>query len=135
MFIHDTYKRVRYGETDRMGYLYYGNYPLYYEIGRVEAMRSLGLSYKVMEEELKVFMPVMSLEIRYLRPAFYDNEIRIRTEIKKMPERDIVFHNELFNEADERINAGKVRLCFLNPAGERVNCPDFLMEKLGEYFG
>ena len=70
MYTHDFQKRVRYGETDQMGYLYYGNYAQYYEIGRVEMLRSLGLTYKSMEEEFGVMMPVLSLQIHYLRPAF-----------------------------------------------------------------
>lgn len=68
MFTHTTQVRVRYGETDKMGFVYYGYYSLYYEIGRVEALRSLGLDYKSMEDQMHIFMPVVSLNVRYLRP-------------------------------------------------------------------
>ena len=69
MFTYETQVRVRYGETDQMGYLYYGNYALYYEVGRAEMIRSLGLSYQKMEKTLGVMMPVMSLQMRFVRPA------------------------------------------------------------------
>ena len=89
MYTHDFQKRVRYGETDQMGYLYYGNYAQYYEIGRVEMLRSLGLTYKAMEEELGVMMPVLSLQMRYVRPAYYDELLTIRTALRRIPDQFI----------------------------------------------
>ena len=91
MYTHEFQKRVRYGETDQMGYLYYGNYPQYYEIGRVEMLRSLGLTYKAMEEEQGILMPVVSMNIRYVRPAHYDELITIRTTLRQLPGKFITF--------------------------------------------
>jgi len=82
MYLSETNVRVRYAETDKMGYLYHGNYAQFYEMGRVEMIRSLGLSYKELEDEIGVGMPVMYMETRYVRPAFYDDSFVIK-EIKK----------------------------------------------------
>lgn len=135
MYTHEYTKRVRYGETDQMGYLYYGNYAQYYEIGRVEMIRSLGYSYRMMEEEMGIMMPVMSMETRYLRPLFYDNLVTIKTTLKELPSNDIVFHVELYNEEGKLANGGKVRLCFVNIATKkRVPTPAPLLQKLQPYF-
>ena len=136
MVTHRTHKRVRYGETDRMGYLYYGNYALYYEIGRVELLRSLGLAYKRVEEELGVMMPVVNLESRYLRPARYDDEVAIETQVRSLPDRHLVFHHELYGPAGELLNGGRVTLCFVARAdgARRVGCPPAVLEALRPYF-
>jgi acyl-CoA thioester hydrolase len=136
MYSFDYQKRVRYGETDQMGYLYYGNYATYYEIGRVEMLRSLGLTYKHMEEELQVMMPVVNLQVRYLRPAKYDDLITIRTILREPPgEKYITFHMELFNEAGKLINAGSVKLCFVDMnTFKTVPPPSYLMQKLIPFF-
>ena len=133
---HSYKKRVRYGETDQMGYLYYGNYATYYEIGRVELMRSIGITYKDLEEKMGIMMPVASMEVKYLRPALYDQEIRIETSIEKIPEKFIIFRSELFNEDDKLINVGLVKLCFVDiKQGKTLQePPSFIKEILGEYF-
>ncbi len=134
MYQHQTQQRVRYGETDQMGYLYYGHYALYYEAGRVEAIRSLGYSYKRMEEE-GIYMPVQKMEATYLRPARYDDLITIHTRIAEIPEKKITFRSELFNENEELINVGIVRLVFFDPKKQStVNAPKELIEKLNPYF-
>lgn len=135
MYQDEYKKRVRYGETDQMGYLYYGNYAQYYEIGRVEMLRSLGLSYKAMEEELGIMMPVVSMQIRYLRPVLYDDLITIKTIIRQLPERSIVFHMELYNEQGKLVNGGTVKLCFVDIKSQKtVPAPEFLVDKLSPYF-
>ncbi len=135
MYQHQVSKRVRYGETDQMGYLYYGNYALYYEIGRVELLRSLGLTYKVMEEEWGIMMPVLNMSTRYLRPARYDDEITIKTQLRVLPAKDITFHFELFNPNGKLINGGRVSLCFIEVASNvRVNCPRPLLDLLSPHF-
>ncbi len=135
MVTHEFQKRVRYGETDRMGYLYYGHYAQYYEIGRVEMLRALGLSYKTMEEAHGIIMPVVSLQMRYVRPALYDELITIRTTLKKMPDRHITFEVELFNEQGKLVNGGSVRLCFVLRQTQRTtSAPAFLIEKLKPHF-
>ena len=109
----ETTLRVRYGETDQMGFVYYGVYAQYYEVGRVEAMRSLGFSYREMEES-GVLMPVINLTVNYKKPAKYDDEVRIVTTVKEMPGVRITFHYECFNQKNELLNTGSVTLVFID---------------------
>jgi acyl-CoA thioester hydrolase len=135
MYSHEFKKRVRYGETDQMGYLYYGNYPQYYEIGRVEMLRSLGLTYKAMEEEQGILMPVVSMNIRYVRPAHYDELLTILTTLRQLPDRFITFHMELFNERGKLVNGATVKLCFVDAAsGKTIPAPEMLVKQLKPYF-
>ena len=135
MFSYDTQVRVRYGETDQMGYLYYGNYAQYFEVGRAEMIRSLGLSYKEMEETHGVMMPVMSLQMRFVRPALYDELLTIRTTLRQLPESTITFHCEIFNEKKKLVNGGSVKLCFVDrTTGHTIGGPQYLIEKLIPYF-
>ncbi|MEO0006353.1 MAG: hypothetical protein RJA20_549 [Bacteroidota bacterium] len=135
MYAFETQIRVRYGETDQMGYLYYGNYAEYYEVGRVETIRSLGVSYKELEEVHGIWLPVVSLEVKYLRPAYYDDLLTVRTEITSLPDKYINFEVKVFNESKKLINTGAVRLCFYDPATKRTcQAPEFLLEKLRPFF-
>jgi len=128
-------KRVRYGETDQMGYLYYGNYAAYYEIGRVEMLRSLGITYKSMEEEHGILMPVTNLDMRFVRPGRYDELLQIKTSLRTLPDRFIVFHVEILNENNKLVNGGRVKLCFVDSkTNKTITAPDFLMEKLRPFF-
>ncbi|MCC7466113.1 MAG: acyl-CoA thioesterase [Saprospiraceae bacterium] len=131
MYSFETQIRVRYGETDQMGYLYYGHYAQYYEVGRVETIRSLGTTYKELEEVHGIWLPVVSLEMRFVRPAFYDDLLTVRTEIRELPDEHITFHMEIFNEKRKLVNAGRVRLCFFDPKLKKVvKAPAYLLEKL-----
>ena len=124
MFVHETQIRVRYGETDQMGYLYYGNYAQYYEVGRAEAIRSLGLSYREMETVHGVMMPVMSLQMRFVRPALYDELVTVRTTLRHLPTDTITFYMEIYNEKKKLVNGGSVKLCFVDmPSGRTVSPP------------
>lgn len=135
MFEHTHHIRVRYAETDQMSYVYYGNYAQYYEVGRVEAMRSLGLTYASMESEYGVMMPVMKMEIEFLRPAFYDELLTIQTTIPFLPEKEIIFQSSIFNEKNKIVNKGKITLCFIDSTSKkRINTPDFLLEKMREFY-
>jgi acyl-CoA thioester hydrolase, YbgC/YbaW family len=135
MYTFDTKIRVRYGETDQMGYLYYGQYAQYYEVGRVETIRSLGLSYKDLEEVHGIWLPVVSMESRFVRPAFYDDLLTVRSIIKKLPDEYITFHVEIFNEKQKLLNAGRVRLCFYDPTVKKVvRAPEFLLDNLRPHF-
>ncbi|MCB0639567.1 MAG: acyl-CoA thioesterase [Lewinella sp.] len=135
MYTHEFQKRVRYGETDQMGYLYYGNYAQYYEIGRVEMIRSLGVTYREMEADHHVMMPVMSLQMRFVRPALYDELLTIRTTLRELPDKYILFHVEIMNEQGKLVNGGSVKLCFVDTKTNRtIPTPDFLLDKLGPYF-
>lgn len=122
MFEHTTKIRVRYGETDQMGYMYYGNYAEFYEVGRVEMLRSLGLTYKGMEES-GIMMPVLELQCKYLKPALYDEEISIRVIMDKLPGIRIHFRYELTNPKGELINTGETLLVFINMKTNRPCLP------------
>ncbi len=134
MFIFETKVRVRYGETDQMGYMYYGNYAEIYEVARVEMLRSLNLSYKGFEEN-GVMMPVLELKCKYIKPAYYDDEIRIKVILKEMPATRILFYYELYNTQDELINLGETMLVFVNIESKRpCLAPDILLSKLKPLF-
>ena len=134
MFKSETKIRVRYAETDQMGYCYYGNYAQYFEVARVEALRSLGVTYKTMEEN-GIWLPVVDFSIKYLQPAYYDEELTIFTNVVKEPTIRIFFTYETYNEKKEKINFGETSLVFLNKKLKKpVNCPKNLREKLKKYF-
>ena len=134
MFKHSTKIRVRYGETDQMGYMYYGNYAEFYEVGRVEMLRSLGLTYSGMEAS-GIMMPVLEMKSKYLKPALYDEEITVKVIMDKMPGVKIHFRYELYNEKEELIHQAETLLVFVNMANNRPCLPaaDFL-EKLKPFF-
>jgi acyl-CoA thioester hydrolase len=134
MFEHVTKIRVRYGETDQMGYMYYGNYAEFYEVGRVEMLRSLGLTYSGMEQS-GIMMPVLELKCKYLKPALYDEEISVKVIMDKMPGIRIHFRYELSNQQGELINTGETLLVFINMKTNRPCLPphDFI-DKLLPFF-
>ncbi len=134
MFVAETQIRVRYAETDQMGYVYYGNYAMYYEVGRVEALRSAGFSYKRMEDD-GIMMPVLENHSRYLKPGKYDELLTVRTTIRQMPGVRIRFHYEVINEAGELINEGETVLAFLK-TDTHAPCrpPSYLLSLLRPYF-
>lgn len=135
MYQSTTTHRVRYGETDQMGYLYYGNYALLYEIGRVEMLRELGLTYANMEVEHGIMLPVMSLNQRFVRPGLYDELLAISTTLRKLPVDSITFHVEIRNEKGKLVNGGSVKLCFVDmKTGKAVPAPGYLLEKLRPHF-
>ena len=113
MFVSETKIRVRYGETDQMGIVYYGNYALFYEVGRVEAMRQLDTSYREMEAKGFV-MPILSMNCKYIRPAKYDDLLTIKTTITEMPKTRITFKYEIFNEDGSLLNIGETILVFVD---------------------
>ncbi|MDQ1089357.1 MULTISPECIES: thioesterase family protein [unclassified Siphonobacter] len=129
-FQHEHTYRVCYADTDQMGYMYYGNYARLYEIGRVEALRSLGFPYKKLEES-GIMMPVYEMKTRYLKPARYDEVITIRTSIKQRPAARIVFYFELMNQEGVLLNTGEVTLVFVNMQTNRpVLAPAELLVRL-----
>lgn len=134
MYIHEIKLRVRYGETDQMGYMYYGNYAQFYEVARVEMLRSLGMTYKRLEED-GVMLPVLDLKCKFIKPAYYDNEITIRTILKEMPMARIHFTYELVNEKKELINTGETTLVFVNINTKKpCAAPAELIDALKPYF-
>ena len=132
MYSFETKIRVRYGETDQMSFVYYGVYAQYYEVGRVELLRSLGLSYKEIEA-MGFALPVVNMNIKYKKPAFYDDELTIRTTIKELPSAKIIFHYETLNEKGELLNVGEVILVFINKkTGKPCFAPEVIMNKIEE---
>jgi acyl-CoA thioester hydrolase len=135
MFIAETSMRVRYGETDRMGYAYYGNYAEYYEVGRVEALRTLGWNYKEMEDS-GILLPVYTYSIKYLKPSFYDDLLVVKTMIKEMPATRIKFEYEMYNEKGQKLNEGETTLVFVSAATKKpCPAPKGFLEALKPYFG
>ena len=115
-----TYKiRVRYGETDQMGFVYYGNYALYLEQARTELIRTCGISYKEIEKQ-NIHLPVTELNIRYSKPAGYDDIITMKTWLTEKPSRTIIFHTEMYNEAQELLNKSTVKLIVLNKETSKI---------------
>jgi len=132
MYISETSIRVRYSETDQMGYVYYGNYPAYYEVGRAEAMRQLGMTYRQMEEK-DVMMPIASLHVKYIRPAFYDDLLTVRTIVKEFPKSRMHFFYEVYNEKEKLINQGETVLAFVDmKTGRPCSAPKWFAEALHE---
>lgn len=134
MFQHNYQYRVRYADTDQMGYVYYGNYARLYEIGRVEALRSLGFSYKSMEDS-GVMMPVYENKSRYIAPALYDDLLTIRTSIKTIPAARVIFYYEIFNSSETLVHTGETTLVFVKMENNRLTlAPKGLLEKLEVFF-
>ena len=127
--IHTTHTlRVRYGETDPMKYVYYGNYAEYLEVARVELFRTLGISYDEIEKR-GIWLPVSEYKIKYLKPAFYDEILEIHTYVRKVPGVKIEFEYEIFNDSKQKITEASTTLFFLDATINKVSrCPDFLME-------
>jgi acyl-CoA thioester hydrolase len=127
----DTLLRVRYAETDQMGYVYYGNYYTYFEVGRVEYMRDRGVAYKEMERDDDSFIVVAESSCRYRRPARYDDLLRIRTRVADLRRRTIRFSYEVLREADgEQLATGET----LHVICDREGRPKALPEKYRAYF-
>ncbi len=124
MFETTTQVRVRYAETDQMGVVYYGNYATYFEIGRVEALREMGASYRAMEES-GVMLPVLDLKVKYIRPAKYDDLLTIKVTVPQMPNTRITFLYEITNEEGTLLTVGETTLVFVDMAKNRpVNIPE-----------
>jgi len=126
--------RVRYAETDRMGYCYYGNYAQFFEVARVESLRSLGFSYKKLEDS-GILLPVTDYSIKYLKPAYYDDLLKIKSQIVELPAFRIKFKYQTYNQNDENINFGETTLVFVDSLKNKpVMCPKDLMHKLKPFF-
>jgi len=129
----ETEIRVRYGETDQMGVVYHANYAVYFEVGRTEWLREFGLSYSAMEAE-GIMLPVISLHINYKNSARYDDVLKVKTRLKKMPTASIEFDYELTNEKGELLANGNTILAFIDAKRNRpTRCPKYLLDKLQNY--
>lgn len=134
MLTHNIQIRVRYGETDQMGYVYYGNYAQYFEMGRVEWLRNLGVSYKRMEDS-GIMLPVLKLNINYLNPAKYDDLLTLKTTLLKKPTVRIEFDFKLYNEQKELLSEGYTSLVFINMKKNKpTRAPKYILEKTNPLF-
>lgn len=135
MFESEVQIRVRYAETDQMGYVYYGNYAAYYEVARTEVFRRLGIHYKEMEAT-GTMMPVLELKCKYIRPAKYDDLLTIKLLLKQKPAGSrILFEYEVYNEEQTLLNVGETTMVFVNMnSGRPTAVPALIHEKLDSYF-
>ena len=134
MYTHIHHIRVRYADTDQMGYVYYGCYANYYEEARSEAIRALGFPYRQMELD-GIMLPVTRMNVKYIAPALYDEMITIRTIIDQLPDRFINFRYEIYNEAAKLINEGETQLIFVDAETRKMSrAPKEIVEKLKAYF-
>lgn len=134
MIVYHHRLRIRYAETDKMGFAYYGNYFTYLEVARVELIRNLGISYKTMEDN-GVILPVVSSNIKYLKPIYYDENITIETKILEMPTRKITFHYKILNEQEECCTRAEVTLFFVDQKTNRpIHPPDYIHQAFASHF-
>lgn len=135
MYAHETTLRVRYGETDAMGYVYHGNYAEWLEVARVELLREIGMPYTSFEK-LDIIMPVREMSIRYLKPAHYDELITIRTFLDQLPAFRVQLRYELYNEEKELISTAQVLLVPYDRSRKRPCLPpEHFLRLLNPYFG
>ncbi|NNM15150.1 MAG: acyl-CoA thioesterase, partial [Bacteroidia bacterium] len=119
---------------DQMGYAYYGNYAQYFEVARVEALRSLGITYKSMEES-GIALPVLEYTVKYFKPAYYDDELLIKTTIPKLPEARIYFEYDTFNQKGVLLNKASTTLVFIDiKTGKPTAAPDYVLEKMTSHY-
>lgn len=134
MFKSETTLRVRYAETDRMGYAYYGNYATYFEVARVEALRDLGYSYKDMEDN-GIILPVLEFSIKYFKPAYYDDELRIVSMVKDLPATRLKFDHETYNADNSLLNKAHVALVIVSRETMKpCHAPGYFIEALKKKF-
>ena len=129
-----TYVRVRYGEVDSMGYVYYGNYGLYFELGRVELLRSMDLSYKSLEDN-GIMLPVLDFNCKYHHPAKYDDQLCIETTIQEIPRgARIFFEYKITNQDGKLLTNGHTELVFVNMENHRpMRAPEYMVKRMEEY--
>lgn len=133
MYSTETAIRVRYAETDRMGYCYYGNYATYFEVARVESLRSLGISYKSLEDQ-GILLPVVSFNIKYKNPAYYDDELVIKCNVRELPNVKITFDYQTYRD-DTLLNEASTTLVFVRTTDNRpIKIPQELLTKFTPYY-
>ncbi|TJZ50833.1 acyl-CoA thioesterase [Sphingobacterium olei] len=134
MYVFEHRLRVRYAETDQMGYVYYGNYAAYYEVARTEMLRNTGISYRELEE-MGFMLPVIELQSKFIQAATYDELITIKTTIREKPNIRIKFEYEIFNEAATLLNTGMTQLVFVDMQKNRpCRPPQIFQDKMSPYF-
>ncbi len=135
MFVYESKVRVRYAETDQMGIVHHGNYALYYELARTECFEACsGMSYESMEAD-GIMLPILELQSRYLKPAFYNQVLTIKSIVKDLPSVRLKVDYEIYNEASELINTGSTTLVFVDKR-TRKPCqpPESFMKNVRQFF-
>lgn len=134
MMEYSTQIRVRYADTDQMGYVYYGNYAMYYEVARTESLRNLGFTYKELEDG-GVMMPVLENYSKYHAPARYDDLLTVKVFVKEKPRIKMIFDYEIYNESNTLINTGQTTLVFLKEENRKpCMMPEVLEKVLSPFF-
>ncbi len=135
MYVSTTQVRVRYAETDQMNVVYHGNYAQFFEVGRGDAIRELGFTYKDLEA-MGIIMPIVEMNCKFIRPAHYDDLLTIKTILTEMPSgHRIQFLQEVYNESGKLLTIGKVVLYFINAkTRERSTIPDAWVQQLAPFF-
>jgi acyl-CoA thioester hydrolase len=133
MIISKINHRILYGQVDEMGYMYYGNYPLFYEMGRTELLRMLGISIKQLAGK-GILLPAITMDIKYIKPVFYDELITIITMVKEIPKTRLKFYFEIFSEQKDLINTGSITFAFINKMSRKPKrAPVFLVNKFKNF--
>ena len=121
--------KVRYCETDQMGLVHHGSYINYFEEARISWISNLGFSYSEMEKS-GIILPVSKLNVSYLRPAYFDDELVVNVELAELPTSRLIFNYTIKNK-DEVVVTGTTVLAFLNKETKKpVRCPDYMLEKV-----
>ncbi len=127
---HNTFVKVRYAETDQMGVVHHGNYAEYLEIARLDWLSALGISYKSMEQE-GIMLPVYELHFKFIKSAFFDDELRIETSLNKMPSVKIEFSYKVYNQDNQLLTTANTVLVFMDTKTRRpIRCPEYILKKL-----
>ncbi|WP_286761238.1 acyl-CoA thioesterase [Salegentibacter sp. UBA1130] len=127
---HVSYVKVRYAETDQMGVVHHGNYAQYFEIARLDWLSALGISYKSMEEN-GVMLPVYELNTKFLKPAVFDDELKIEVRLKELPSVKITFEYLVFNQCEDLITKAYTTLVFMDSKTKKpIRCPEYILDKL-----
>ncbi|MFO8147158.1 MAG: thioesterase family protein [Gillisia sp.] len=127
---HHTFVKVRYAETDQMGVVHHGNYAAYLEIARLEWLDQLGVSYKLLEKE-GIMLPVYELNTKFIKPAYFDDVLRIETQLKELPRVKIEFSYQVFNQHDELITTAYTILVFMDSETKKpIRCPEYILNKI-----
>ena len=125
--------KVRYCETDQMGLVHHGSYVNYFEEARISWISNLGFSYSEMEKS-GIILPVSKLNINYLRPAYFENDLVVNVELAELPTSRLIFNYTITNK-DEVVVTGTTVLAFLNKETKKpVRCPDYMLEKVTPLF-
>ena len=129
----ETVLKVRYSETDQMGIVHHGNYPQYLELARIDWLSKLGISYKSMEEN-GIMLPVFTLDLKFKKSAFFDDELTVKTSLRKIPTARIVFDYEIYNKNQELLTTASTTLVFVDSNTRKpILCPPYLLEIIENY--